>query len=63
MSARHLKMLERRRDFLANRIASYTGESDSYDKAEHAALVWALSCCRLWMQQTTEEEMEDEYGR
>lgn len=34
--------LERRRDYLANRIANYVGTNDSRDKAEYSALCWIL---------------------
>lgn len=37
-----LKALNRRADFLDQRIASYQGNSPSHDKAELAALRWAI---------------------
>lgn len=38
-----LKTLIRRRDFLLTRIANYHGKDDSRDRAEAAALSWAIA--------------------
>jgi len=40
-----IAVLERRRDFLARRVADYDGDHD-YDKAELMALSWALRIIR-----------------
>lgn len=39
---RRLAVLKRRRDFLADRITNYRGKNASRDKAELAALSWAI---------------------
>jgi hypothetical protein len=38
----HIRQLRRRCTHLRDRIANYKGRSDSYDRAELAALTWAL---------------------
>lgn len=45
--SRRLDTLRRRADFLADRIDNYTGKSASRDKAERAALLWAIDCCEI----------------
>lgn len=45
MRAKHkdrVRQLLRRRDFLASRVAGYQGKNDSYDRAECAAIGWAI---------------------
>lgn len=39
---RHIKQLERRLAFLEKRVEEYRGHSPSYDRAEIAALRWAI---------------------
>lgn len=38
----YVRCLERRRNWLAQRVAHYEGKSDSWDRHEHAAIDWAL---------------------
>lgn len=42
----HIATIERRIDWLQHRIDNYEGHSADRDKAEHAALVWALEVIR-----------------
>jgi hypothetical protein len=43
---RYLSTLERRASHLEARIADYRGVSDSWDRAELAAVRWAINVCR-----------------
>ena len=38
-----MKQLKRRRDLLDKRLAEYSGQNDSYTKAEASAIDWAIA--------------------
>lgn len=65
MSGSHtdrLRQLKRRRDYLKTRIANYRGNSDSFDKAEAAAITWAISVVEAAIATGAIYELED-YSR
>lgn len=41
--SRKLQALNKRKDFLKNRIAANRGQDLTFDKSEHNALCWAIS--------------------